>query len=294
MTVPVPPEHRGCPAAHTTRAGAEPGDSGDVSARGGAARLRVMSYNVRFASDRPPNAWHQRRPVMSALLRREAPHLLGTQEGDFRQLRDIAHDLGPRYEWLGTGRDGGGRGEFMAVFFDARRCEPLDYDHFWLSDTPNVVASNTWGTDVPRMVTWVRLRHLRTGRQFYAVNTHFDHRVEAARQQSAALLIERLRALDEGLPRVVTGDFNVPAHGDPLYDALLSRAGLVDCWDVAERRGADYATFHGYRAPVRRGDRIDWILVSRRVRVREAYVNTFARDGQFPSDHLPVQTVLEL
>jgi hypothetical protein len=48
---------------------------------------------------------------MAELLRREEPHLLGTQEGLDRQLRDIAADLGPRYSWLGTGRAGGRRDE---------------------------------------------------------------------------------------------------------------------------------------------------------------------------------------
>jgi hypothetical protein len=40
-----------------------------------------MSFNLRFASDTPPNSWPERRPVMRELLRQERPQLLGTQEG---------------------------------------------------------------------------------------------------------------------------------------------------------------------------------------------------------------------
>jgi hypothetical protein len=52
----------------------------------------------------------------------------------------------PDYEWIGLGRDGGNHGEFMAVFYRVTRFEPLEFDHFWLSDAPNVVASSTWGS----------------------------------------------------------------------------------------------------------------------------------------------------
>lgn len=264
------------------------------AAPGGRRPLRTMTFNLRYASDSPPNTWADRRPVMRELLRREEPHLLGTQEGLYAQLRDIHADLGRRYDWLGTGRAGGSRDEFMAVFYDTERLEPLEYDHFWLSDTPHLIGSNTWGAAVVRMVTWVRFRDRRGGGSFYALNTHLDHRSQPARERSAALITERLRGLDPTLPRIVTGDFNVPAHGNPVYDTLLDGGALVDTWDVADRRGPRYATFHGYRPLVPDGDRIDWILTSPAVRTRYAAINTFAKDGQFPSDHLPVQAVVEL
>lgn len=261
------------------------------------ARLRVMTFNLRFASDAEPHSWARRRPVMRELLRREAPQLLGTQEGVYGQLRDIAHDAhrsGLRYDWLGTGRAGGSRDEFMAVFYDTDRLEPLEYDHFWLSDTPYVIGSNTWGGAVVRMVTWVRFQDKRTGGQFYALNTHLDHRSQPAREHAAALITERLGGLDPALPRIVTGDFNVAAHSNPVHDAMLNGGSLVDSWDTAERRSALYATFHGYRPLVPDGDRIDWILTSPTVRTHAATINTYSRNGQFPSDHLPVQALLEL
>ncbi|MBL1097474.1 endonuclease/exonuclease/phosphatase family protein [Streptomyces coffeae] len=257
-------------------------------------RLTAMTFNLRYASDSEPNSWAQRRPAMRELLRRARPQLLGTQEGLYGQLRDIAHDLGPRYTWLGTGRAGGSRDEFMAVFYDIDRLEPLEYDHFWLSDTPYVIGSNTWGGAVVRMVTWVRFLDRATDGQFYALNTHLDHRSQHARERAAALITERLHGLDKALPRIVTGDFNVAAHGNPVYDAMLDGGVLVDTWDTAERRGKQYATFHGYGPLVPDGDRIDWILTSPGVRTRHAVIDTYSLDGQFPSDHLPVRVVLEL
>ncbi|NUP15560.1 MAG: endonuclease/exonuclease/phosphatase family protein [Streptomyces sp.] len=256
--------------------------------------LQAMSFNLRFASTTEPNSWTVRRPVMRELLRREAPHVIGTQEGVFSQLLDIDADLGPRYDWIGTGRLHGSRDESMAVFYDSHRLRPTEYDHFWLSDAPDVIGSNTWGAAFPRMVTWVRFRDLADGgREFYVLNTHFDHVSQFARVRSARLIAERIAGFDRSLPVVVTGDFNVAAHKNAVYDTLLG-SGLVDTWDSARERSALYGTFHGYKPLKPDGDRIDWILSTPGVTAHRAVINTFAEDGQFPSDHLPVQAFLSL
>ncbi|WP_369657614.1 endonuclease/exonuclease/phosphatase family protein [Streptomyces sp. RPA4-2] len=262
--------------------------------RGGGHPLDVMTFNLRFASTAGPHSWAARRPVMRELLRRAAPDVIGTQEGLYPQLRDIASDLGRRYDWIGTGRAGGSRDEFTAVFYDTDRLAPAGYDHFWLSDTPEVIASNTWGGSHIRMVTWVRFRDLRAGgREFYILNTHLDSGSQYARMRAAALIGQRIAGLDHALPLVVTGDFNSAAHKNPVYDAMLG-AGLVDTWDTAAERGAPYATFHGYGPLVPGGDRIDWILATPGVRADRTLVDTFSPNGRCPSDHLPVRAALRL
>ncbi|MFD9509258.1 endonuclease/exonuclease/phosphatase family protein [Streptomyces mirabilis] len=266
--------------------------SASASRRGG-HRLEVMTFNLRFASTTEPNSWSVRRPVMRELLRREAPHVIGTQEGIYQQLRDIDSDLGPHYDWIGTGRVGGSHDEAVAIFFDTRRLAPVEHDTFWLSDTPELIGSNTWGAAFPRIVTWVRFRDLRDAREFYVLNTHLDHASQYARMRAASLISERIARFDRALPLVVTGDFNAVAHQNPVYEAMLG-AGLVDTWDTAAERGTLYGTFHGYQPLTPDGDRIDWILVGPGVTVHRTAVNTFSVDGQFPSDHLPVQAWLSL
>ncbi|GGR81919.1 MULTISPECIES: endonuclease/exonuclease/phosphatase family protein [Streptomyces] len=258
------------------------------------APLRVMSFNLRYASTAEPHSWAARRPVTRALLHRERPHVIGTQEGLYQQLRDIEADLGTAYDWIGTGRAGGSRDEFMAVFYDTRRLAPEEYDHFWLSDTPDVIGSNTWGGGSVRMVTRVRFRDLRSGdREFHLLNTHLDNHSQYARARAAALIARRIAALGTSLPLVVTGDFNVAAHKNPVYDTMLG-AGLADTWDTAAERSELYGTFHGYRPPTPGGDRIDWILATPGVTAHEARINAFSAHGQYPSDHLPVQASLTL
>lgn len=257
--------------------------------------LHVMSFNVRFASTSMPNSWPQRRSVLARLLNRELPTVLGTQEGLSTQLRDIDHDLPPRYDWIGVGREGGSRGEFTAVFYDTYRLDLRRSGQFWLSDTPSVAGSATWGNDVPRMATWAEFRDRRTSRHFLVLNTHFDNKSENASRRSAELVRTRLAALGGGLPVLLIGDFNDPAGKSASYDILVGRGGFADSWLAAGRRLTPlYATYHGYRRLRPEGNRIDWILTSDRVTVHSAAINTFAENGQFPSDHFPVQAAVTL
>ncbi|MGW0965841.1 endonuclease/exonuclease/phosphatase family protein [Streptomyces sp. NPDC002516] len=257
-------------------------------------RLDVMTYNLRFASAAEPNSWADRRPVMRELLRRASPQVIGTQEGLYQQLLDIEADLAPHYAWMGTGREGGSRDESAAIFYDTRRLAPLAHDTFWLSDTPRVIGSNTWGAALPRIATWVRFRDLADGgRRFHVLNTHLDHASQYARTRAAVLVAERVAAFDPSLPCLVTGDFNVPAQGNEVYDILLG-AGLADTWDTAASRSPLYATFHGYAPLTPGGERIDWILAGPGVEVHRASIDTFSLHGRFASDHLPVQASLTL
>lgn len=261
--------------------------------------LRVTTYNLRFASDTPPNDWPTRRPVMKASIEKIAPDIFGTQEGVFRQMKDMSADL-PEYHWIGLGREGGSKGEFMSIFYKHKRFEPLEYDHFWLSDTPEVIGSRTWGNSNHRMVTWVRFAdRANEKRQFYLVNTHFDHQIQVAREKSAALLRERIAAFKmTNLPVIVTGDFNATAGKNKAYDILTEGEFLKDTWrTAAEIRGPKIPTFHGFRgvnlsAPE---NRIDWILTrGEGIKVNWIEIDPFNQNGQYPSDHLPVTAELVL
>jgi len=250
--------------------------------------LTVVTYNLRFASNTKPNAWPDRRPVMIDCVRRMDPDLMGTQEGVYEQLRELAAGL-PDHTWLGQGRDGGSHGEFMAVFYRKERFDPLEYGHFWLSDTPAVVGSRTWDHTNPRMVTWVRFLDRRTQRAFYFFNTHLDHAVQAAREKGAELIAQRVAALNTHLPILLTGDFNAASGDNRAYDILVQPDRFQDTWHLAQsRKGEDLGTFNGFRDVPRDGRRIDWILLRGKAVVTESEVIPFRQGDQFPSDHFPV------
>jgi endonuclease/exonuclease/phosphatase family metal-dependent hydrolase len=256
--------------------------------------LKVMTYNLRYASTNKPNAWPDRRPVMKQCLLEADPDVFGTQEGVYHQLRDIERDL-PQYRWIGTGRDGGSRGEFMAVFYKQERLEPMEYDHFWLSDTPEVIGSTTWGNSNRRMVTWVRFKEQKSGVEFYLVNTHFDHQVQLAREKSAELLLTRVKKLNPALPLIVLGDFNAKAGVNKAYTILTADNWLTDTWNTAkEKRGEIVATFNNFQRPIPGDNRIDWVLTRKIEAPAWIQIITCAKEGQYPSDHFPVLTELRI
>ena len=95
----------------------------------------------------------------------------------------------------------------MGVFYRKDRLKVVESGDFWLSDTPDVAGSITWGHPHPRMVTWALFEQRSDGRRFYLFNTHLPYRDEdqPARMRGVALLRARIAALPAGVPVVVTG-----------------------------------------------------------------------------------------
>jgi endonuclease/exonuclease/phosphatase family metal-dependent hydrolase len=261
---------------------------------GGTAELAVMTYNLRYASQTGANAWPGRRPLIKSLIDAKRPDLIGTQEGLYGQLKDFAADQ-PDFDWIGLGRDGGSHGEFMAIFYRRARFEPLEYDHFWLSDTPDVIGSSTWGNTNRRMVTWVRFKDRQTSREFHHWNTHLDHALQPAREKGARLIRDRIAKVQPDMPLVLTGDFNADNGNNPAYDILTEKGVLEDTWKLAaERRNAELNTFNGFNAVGRQSRRIDWILGRSLASVRATEIVVQSENGPFPSDHFPVMAWLTL
>lgn len=129
-----------------------------------------------------------------------------------------------------------------------------------------------------------------------------------------ATLRERLERFDPAQPLVVMGDFNVARTDDDVWDITAfvdsthvtpaERAAmdaLVD-WglvDVVPRPGKGNRpfTYWDYRAGMFHKDlgmRIDYVLATPSVVVRDAWVDREARKGKGPSDHAPVIVDLDL
>jgi endonuclease/exonuclease/phosphatase family metal-dependent hydrolase len=178
----------------------------------------------------------------------------------------------------------------MAVFYRKSRLDPIAYDHFWLSDTPNVIASTTWGNSNRRMVTWVRFKDRQTGREFYYWNTHLDHQIQAAREKSAQLIRQRLEALNTTLPIILGGDFNAMAKSNKAYDILTEGGFVKDTWT-----GDEAGTFHDFTGTANpRLGRIDWIFTRGDVTPESTQIIRFQENNQYPSDHFPVAAKLRL
>lgn len=256
------------------------------------APLRVMSFNIRLntAGD-SADAWPHRREGVAALIRFHDPDLVGLQEAQQGQLEDLQRAL-PEYGWFGRPRaDGGPTDEHSAILYRRDRLELLEHATFWLSETPEVAGSRGWDASFPRVVTWGRFRDRTTGDTLVHLNTHFDHRGERARAESARLLKRRLAGIARGAPVVVTGDFNALPDSEPIR-ILADTAGTPRLRDAlavsAEPPYGPNSTWTGFRE-IEPGRRIDFVFVGDGVRVLEhAILAETLPSGRFPSDHLPV------
>lgn len=249
-----------------------------------AQALRVMSFNIRLpTADDGPNRWELRKALIASTLREQDADVIGTQELHKVQGDDIVRRL-PQYAWFGRDRRGGRDDEHMGVFYRKDRLRVLESGDFWLSDTPDVPGSISWGHPLPRMVTWALFERSTDRRRFYLFNTHFPYRGEDddARERGARLIASRLSRLPADIPVIVIGDFNTLP--DSRAHELLA-ATLTDVWDSAPQRAGLAATFHAFTGKPDR--RIDWILYRG---LQPVAVQTVTRhqDGRYPSDHFPV------
>ncbi|HEY0659895.1 MAG TPA: endonuclease/exonuclease/phosphatase family protein [Lysobacter sp.] len=250
-----------------------------------AQTLRVMSFNVRLPLDADgANRWEQRRELMVRTIREQDPDVIGTQELYALQGDYLVAKI-PEYTWFGRGRSGKpGDDERMGVFYRRDRFRVLESGDFWLSDTPDVPGSITWGHLFPRMVTWALFERIGDSRRFYLFNTHLPYREQddEARLRGALAILQRLRTLPDDVPVVLTGDFNTAPDGC-VHKQLV--ALLQDAWSAAPHREGPDGSYHAFTGQPQK--RIDWILF-RGLRAEAARTITRQEDGRYPSDHFPV------
>jgi endonuclease/exonuclease/phosphatase family metal-dependent hydrolase len=257
--------------------------------------VELMTFNIRYGTARDGDfSWPARCQHVAAVIRREYPEVLAIQEGLAFQLEDLA-DVLADYTKLGQHRDGGMRGEFSGLYVRKDAVQLLDSGELWLSPTPEQVGSKGWDAALPRMAVWADVR-LDDGSSHQSTEhhnvvriygTHFDHRGEQARLESAKLLVEHAKG---GPPAVFLGDFNAIETSAPMMAFVAdSYASAVATWDPQNTLG----TFNGFKR-ADGGRRIDHVIYAPRFLVHDAHILDDCFDGIWPSDHFPVTAVLEL
>jgi hypothetical protein len=140
---------------------------GFVTSATAAEPLRVMSFNVRYATAADgDNAWTKRTDLFFATIAAYAPDLIG-----FQEVVAVQHDaLTARltdYAFSGVARDDGQRkGEWSCIGYRKARFTAVAEGNFWLSETPEVIGSKSWDAALTRICSWVRLRETATGKEF--------------------------------------------------------------------------------------------------------------------------------
>lgn len=255
--------------------------------------LTVMSFNIRYGSDRGPNSWPKRKETVANAIKEQKPDVVGLQECIGFQAEHLVAAL-PEYQWIGMGRERNGGGEMTAVLYRKETLSPIETCHYWLSETPEVAGSRSWNTACVRMATYVRFMHRESHEMFHFVNTHLDHRSAEARLGASKLIARRTAARSADLPVIITGDFNARAENSEPW-TVFQDAGFKDAWLKAKKRLGPEQTFGGFRSPKKDVvSRIDWILTRGDIRVQRCETSVYNENGRYPSDHYPVVADLTL
>ncbi|MHC5066337.1 MAG: endonuclease/exonuclease/phosphatase family protein, partial [Planctomycetota bacterium] len=221
------------------------------------SELDVMSFNIRYENEGDAeDHWDLRKELVYGVIRRRGPDVVGLQEALESQMQDLREAF-PEYQFIGQGRRGGAKGEYSALMIRKYSLEMRRMGEFWLSETPEVIGSRGWDAALPRMCTWAVLRLRVTGDEFLVMNTHFDHRGETARLESAAVIADQSVQIS-GLPTILMGDFNAPEGSGPIE--RLVEAGFVDTFSLKHPRAKERGTFHGFDGKTERG-KIDYVFI---------------------------------
>jgi endonuclease/exonuclease/phosphatase family metal-dependent hydrolase len=251
--------------------------------------LKVMTYNIRY--DNPGdgiNSWPNRKEKVYDLLKKYNPDILGVQEALEHQIKDIIQAL-PEYDYIGVGRDDGKtKGEYSAILFKKKIFSIVKENTFWLSETPQVPGSKNWDAAITRIVTWGKFKHLPSGKEFYAINTHFDHIGTEARRNSAMIIKKEITGMNDA-PVIVTGDFNC-TRKDPPYQVMISKEGMT-LTDPAPQNPP--GTFCNFGVNSMECNPIDYVFHSNHWRASDYKVITDNDGKNYPSDHLPVVLSLQ-
>lgn len=250
--------------------------------------ISIMSFNIRY--DNPndeKNSWTKANRKQKAIktIKKYHPAVLGLQEALHHQITDVAKEL-KNYDWVGVGRDDGKtKGEYVPIFYDKNKFKLLNSGYFWLSETPEKPSLGWDATCCNRITTWIHLKE--KNNDFYVFNTHFDHEGVIAQQKSSKLLISKIKTITNGKPTIILGDFNSIPNSKPIQ--ILTKK-FVDTYkkDTSNIK----STFNGFKNYLTPKKRIDYIFVSKQITIKNSTIISDKIDNLFPSDHLPVLSVI--
>jgi len=247
--------------------------------------MRVATYNIRNGRAIDPSSfWWARRRSLAAVIDRIDADIWAFQEAYDFQRRYIRRRVlaGELWSDVGDGRNGGGRGEQVPIFFRRATLSAQSDSTRWFGGSPDVPGSRQQGAAMPRIATSVELV-LPDDRVVQIVNLHLDHQEAERRAASISQLVEWFIDRRTPRPTIIMGDFNGPRTEDG-FDALRE-AGMQSA--LPDDAGP---TSNGFGRRLDEQHQIDHVFVSSDFVVRAATVD---RSAGHASDHYPVVVDLD-
>ena len=289
----------------------------------------ICNYNIRYYNGTSDNnnkgdkAWPKRKEKVFEMIRTYNMDVCGLEEVTNTMASDITNQL-TEYQYIGYGRDNGKQqgsgasGEQTGLIYKKDKYTKLDQGRFFLSNTPDKVSKLS-NSNFNRMVAWVKLQDKQSGVQFYFFATHFDNDYDAkhvtVRSQQADIAIKKVPEIAGNLPYFFVGDFNCETSevaytklstafddaylvmGDKALGGYVCNKTQLANSKVAPKCACEGNTYTGlYSSSDNWPKRIDLVFFDD----TKATVSYYNADNNnmgltmYPSDHLPVITVMTL
>lgn len=261
-------------------------------------RLKVMSLNLRtsLANDPcPSGCWPLRKGRIEQLLARYTPHFIGTQEGAPEQIEFFENDL--KYSSFGECAGPCAFNERNSIFYRDEEWNVIEGNTFALSDTPDIVPSNTWNLQYLRAAVWARFKHRETGKVVCIFNTHYDMGI--GHELSSRLVAQRMAehcSLQDTI--ILMGDLNTQPFTPAIQyltgeGKLYGRQTPIPLFETLMAAGAGYPTWIGGSFSASLTDaKLDYIFARRDrhscLMNGTVILDTF--DGFTVSDHAAIQS----
>jgi len=260
----------------------------------------VLTCNIRVAlpeDEAAGNGWSTRRDLCLDVIRAQKPDVICLQEVLRPQMEDLERGLpefaafgfeGPEMDARQVGYQGIAKNP---ILYSRARYDLVIAGGFWLSETPHLPGSLSWGSARARHVNWVRLRDRASGRQFRVLSAHLDHKSQRAREEQIKLILAEAACYATNFPQVLAGDFNAGAANPVLKLAL--DAGWTDTHTAAPGPFDNGNTTHSFLGPKyipkseagRKRGPIDFILTHGPAATLAWKIVRDGHDGRYPSDH---------
>ena len=269
----------------------------------GRASIKAMTFNIRWQGDDNgkfvDSGFDRRKPLVLDVLVNFDADIIGLQEASMEQRKTLAPEL-PGYGMFPSPAEAGDE----CILYRLDRFYLRDSGHEDLRRQPEKAGTNIGVRDF----VWVYLQDRISGKRFYVLSLHMDHRSSGrGRQLDGVLIGEWIRNREFADPVILTGDFNgLPDQPRYLYltgqqayagvDGVIVRMPMpmLDTFRVANP-DARYSgtTNSGYKGRKNR-NQIDYVFVPDGSTVIGSRIIYYHVNDFYPSDHFPLLSEFEL
>ncbi len=250
--------------------------------------FKIISSNIRF--DNPNDGqhiWKNRKNLLVEIINDFESDILSTQEGRQMQLNDLAASL-KNLNLVDRHRQWIAERMYPCIFINPNTVRIDRSGDVWLSDTPDVPGSYSFGSAFPRLCTWIAGQFININQAFFLVNVHLDNFFAETRSKQIEVLIKEVKKNNnQNLPLILCGDFNESPFGQVRRIINNGFKDLYDPWFMLNKK--EDASHHSFKGSLKNNERIDWIMVDKKLRCHNIHLDKSSQNNLYPSDHYPLK-----